>query len=189
MSVAWPWLAVAGLGALHGVNPASGWLLAAASGVRSGRIAQVRRALLPIAIGHVASIAVVAFAVSQGLWPERACVRTIVVVLLFVMALARWGRAGSCLAVGAYGGRAGMMLGSFLTSSAHGTGLMLVPALVPLCGAEMPAREIVATGSLVLAGAAVLLHLLAALLTTAVVASGVYGGVVKARAALRRRAG
>ena len=90
MSGAWPWLAVAGLGALHGLNPASGWMLAAASGVRAGGVAQVRRALMPIAIGHVASIAVVAFAVTQGLWPDRAYVRAAVAVLLVVAALVRW---------------------------------------------------------------------------------------------------
>ncbi|HUP07288.1 MAG TPA: hypothetical protein VMU47_09050 [Caldimonas sp.] len=179
MSGAWPWLAVAGLGALHGLNPAGGWMLAAASGVRAGSVAPVRRALLPIAIGHLASIAVVAFAVSQGLWPERAYVRATVAVLLGIAALVRWRRGGPCMAVAARGGRAGMVLGSFLTSSVHGTGLMLVPALVPLCGSEMPAREIVATGSLALIGAALAVHLAATLMTTAVVATGVCGGIAR----------
>ena len=32
MDSLWPWLAVAGMGALHGLNPATGWLLAAAAG-------------------------------------------------------------------------------------------------------------------------------------------------------------
>jgi hypothetical protein len=181
MSGAWPWLAVTGLGALHGLNPAGGWMLAAASGVRAGSVAQVRRALVPIAIGHVASIAVVAFAVTQGLWPERSYVRATVAVLLVVAALIRWRRGGTCMTAGALGGRAGMVLGSFLTSSAHGTGLMLVPALVPLCGAQMPAREIVATGSLALAGAAVVLHLAAALMTTAIVATGVCRGLASVK--------
>jgi hypothetical protein len=181
MSGAWPWLAVAGLGALHGLNPASGWMLAAASGVRAGGVAQVRRALMPIAIGHVASIAVVAFAVTQGLWPDRAYVRAAVAVLLVVAALVRWRCGGACMTIGALGGRAGMVLGSFLTSSVHGTGLMLVPALVPLCGSDMPAREIVATGSLVLAGTALALHLAAALTTTAILATGVCGAIARAR--------
>lgn len=35
MASLWPWLAVAGVGALHGLNPATGWMFAAASGVRS----------------------------------------------------------------------------------------------------------------------------------------------------------
>lgn len=40
-----PWLAVAGLGALHGLNPATGWLFAAARGVRardSGKESRLR---------------------------------------------------------------------------------------------------------------------------------------------------
>ena len=28
MASLWPWLAVAGVGALHGLNPASGWIWA-----------------------------------------------------------------------------------------------------------------------------------------------------------------
>jgi hypothetical protein len=31
----WPWLAVAGVGAFHGLNPATGWIFAAAWGVKS----------------------------------------------------------------------------------------------------------------------------------------------------------
>ena len=43
----WPWLAVAGVGALHGLNPATGWAFVAASGVRAGRRAPAWRALAP----------------------------------------------------------------------------------------------------------------------------------------------
>lgn len=32
MQSVWPWLAVAGAGILHGLNPASGWVFAAAWG-------------------------------------------------------------------------------------------------------------------------------------------------------------
>jgi len=54
MASLWPWLAVAGMGALRGLNPATGWLLAAAWGVRARDRAQVLRALLPIGAGHLA---------------------------------------------------------------------------------------------------------------------------------------
>ena len=47
-------------GALHGLNPATGWLLAAAWGVRTRDRAQALRALLPIGVGHLASVALVA---------------------------------------------------------------------------------------------------------------------------------
>ena len=61
MASLWPWLAVAGVGALHGLNPATGWMFAAACGVRAEDRAQARRALLPIGVGHAASVALVAW--------------------------------------------------------------------------------------------------------------------------------
>jgi hypothetical protein len=61
-------------------------------------------------------------------------------------------------------------------ASAHGAGLMLIPALVPLCLADSPAREITASGSLVLALAAVGVHTVAMLVTTGAIATGVYRG-------------
>ena len=36
MSITWPWLALAGLGAYHGLNPAMGWLFAVALGLHRG---------------------------------------------------------------------------------------------------------------------------------------------------------
>ena len=48
----WTWLAVAALGAFHGINPAMGWLFAVALGLyrRSRRV--VLLSLVPIALGH-----------------------------------------------------------------------------------------------------------------------------------------
>jgi hypothetical protein len=55
---------------------------------------------------------------------------------------------------------------------------MLVPALVPLCMGDAPAaREITASGSLLLALAAVGVHSLAMLVVTGLVAVGVCRGV------------
>ena len=67
MASLWPWLAVAGLGALHGLNPTTGWMWAAAWGVQSRDWSQALRALLPIAAGHAASVALVAGVVASGL--------------------------------------------------------------------------------------------------------------------------
>src|SRR5688572_24116931 len=89
MASLWPWLAVAALGGLHGLNPASGWILATACGVRSGGTAQVRRALLPIAIGHAASIAIVACVVAQGLALDRALLQALAGALLVAAATHR----------------------------------------------------------------------------------------------------
>jgi hypothetical protein len=185
----WPWLAVAGLGALHGLSPATGWMFAAAWGVRTGKAeqgAQVRRALLPIAIGHAASVAVVACAVAQGLaMIDRGLTQGLAGALLVCVAAWRWMRgAGPCRSIGepvgkpmaTPAGHAGIALWSFLMATAHGAGMMLVPALVPLCLADSPAREITASGSMVLAGAAVGVHTAAMLVATGVIAMGVCRG-------------
>jgi hypothetical protein len=176
MANLWPWLAIAGLGAFHGLSPANGWMFAAAWGVRAGGGSQARRALLPIAIGHAASVAVVAYAFAQGLSMDRALVRDLAGGLLVGAASYRLLRL-PCATLSAQAGHAGIALWSFLMATAHGAGLMLVPALVPLCLAENPAREITASGSLVLALAAVGVHTAAMLVTTGVIATGVCRGV------------
>lgn len=176
MANLWPWMAVAGLGALHGLSPANGWMFAAAWGVHAGDGAQARRALLPIAIGHAASIALVAYAFAQGLSMDRALVRDLAGALLVGAASYRLLR-GHCTTLSTRAGHAGIALWSFLMATAHGAGLMLVPALVPLCLADTPAREITASGSLVLALVAVGVHTAAMLVTTGVIATGVCRGV------------
>lgn len=181
MTNLWPWLAIAGLGAFHGLSPANGWMFAAACGVRArdgAQLAQVRWALLPIAIGHAASVVVVAGAVAQGLAMDRALVQGLAGALLVGAASYRLLRgAGQRKPIGARAGHAVIALWSFLMATAHGAGLMLVPALLPLCLADDPAREITASGSLVLALAAVGVHTAAMLATTGVIATGVCRGV------------
>ena len=75
MATLWPWLAFAGLGASHGWSPTNGWMFAAAWGVCARDGTQVRRALLPVAIGHAASVAVVVFAFAQGMSMDRTLVQ------------------------------------------------------------------------------------------------------------------
>ncbi len=55
----WPWLALAALGAYHGLNPAMGWLFAVALGLHRGSRTIVLQSLAPLALGHAAAIAVV----------------------------------------------------------------------------------------------------------------------------------
>ena len=55
----WPWAALALLGAYHGVNPGMGWLFAVGRGLQEQRRQAVLSSLLPIALGHEASIVVV----------------------------------------------------------------------------------------------------------------------------------
>jgi hypothetical protein len=61
---AWPWLALAGLGVFHGLNPAMGWLFAVALGLQRRSMRAVFASLVPIALGHAAAIAVVVAALS-----------------------------------------------------------------------------------------------------------------------------
>jgi hypothetical protein len=146
-------LAVAGAGALHGLNPATGWLFAAASRDR----ARALRALVPIAAGHAASVALVASAVALGMAMDRDVLLALAGVLLAALLLCRRRQAG-------------LALWSFMMCTLHGAGLMLVPALIPLCLASSPAREITASGSLLLALAAVGVHMGAMLAVTGAVA-------------------
>ncbi|WP_408908775.1 hypothetical protein [Variovorax paradoxus] len=150
MTAFWPWLAVAGLGAFHGLSPANGWMFAAAWGVRARDAGRARRALLPIAVGHFASVAIVAFVVAQGLWLERALVQVLAGALLLFAAVYRLLRGGR-FTIGSRASHAGLAGWSFVMATAHGAGLMLVPALVPLCLTGDPARAITASGSMALA--------------------------------------
>ena len=167
----WPWLAVAGLGALHGLNPATGWLFAAARAARSGDARDVRRALLPIAFGHALSVALVVAVVMQGIrLPQQHLLALAGSGLLVFAAWRLIARPRITVRHAAPRSHAGLAAWSCLMGTAHGSGLMLVPALLPLCMTDGPARAISATGSLALMLAAVALHLLAMLGTTQVVA-------------------
>jgi hypothetical protein len=168
MASLWPWLAVAGDGAPHGLNPARGWMTAAACGVRSRDRARALRALIPIAVGHAISVACVAASVAFGLWMGRVLPLLLAGGLLIVVAVARLsGRMAR--RVRAPVGQAGLALGSFMMSAAHGAGLMPVPTLIALCRADAPARVITASGSLVPALAAAGVHTAAMLAVNGVI--------------------
>jgi len=176
VSELWPWLALAGLGAFHGINPAMGWLFAVALGLHRNSRAVVFQALLPIAVGHAVSIAVVALAVvALGLVVEQGLVRALAGTLLIAWALyhSLFGSRHR-VRVGMRTGMAGLALWSFLMASAHGAGLMLVPVLIPLCLAAAPGGELTAGGSLGISLLAVAVHTLAMLVVTAVIAAVVY---------------
>lgn len=185
MASLWPWLAVAGVGALHGMNPTTGWMFAAAWGVQSRDRAQALRALMPIAVGHATSVALVAGAVALGLAMDRVVLQALAGALLVVVAMVHLsGR--TTRRARAPAGHAGLALWSFMMSTAHGAGLMLVPALIPLCLGAAPGREITASGSLTLALAAVCVHTAAMLAVTGVIATGVCRGFDAGVSLLRR---
>jgi hypothetical protein len=132
VSVAWPWIALAGLGAFHGLNPAMGWLFAVARGLQRGSRAVVLQSMLPIAAGHALSIAMIVAVIG-------------LLSALVDSRMLHWGAGAVLIAFGLYRliarhrGRAGMQVGpgqlvlwSFLMATAHGAGLMLVPVLLEM---------------------------------------------------------
>ena len=131
----WPWLMVVGLGLYHGVNPAMGWLFAVALGLHRKSRGIVLLALIPIALGHAASIAVVLFVLlTLGLVIDRSLFTWVAAAVLVGWAgwHALYGHRRHML-VGMQTGLLGILLWSFVTACAHGAGLMLVPAVMPLC--------------------------------------------------------
>ena len=171
MAGAGPWLALAGVGALHGLNPATGWVVVAAWRLRGGERAQAWLALAPIAVGHAVAIALVALVAllatvgaigARGLLPWLAGGLAFFVAAMHVSGHLPCGLRRSAA-------DAGLALWSFAMACAQGAGMMLVPALIPLCLSGSPAREITASGSMALALAAAALHMAAMLgVTTAV---------------------
>ncbi len=131
MKALWPWLVLACLGAFHGINPGMGWLFAVALGLQEKSQQAVRRALLPIALGHAASIGVVVLVVGllQSVLPEYV-VRYLCAAVLGVFGCMRLVRARHPRWVGMRVGFRDLTLWSFLMASAHGAGLMLVPVLL-----------------------------------------------------------
>jgi hypothetical protein len=63
----WPWVALALLGGYHGLNPGMGWLFAVGLGLQERSRRAVTGALLPIAVGHELSVAVVVIALGGAL--------------------------------------------------------------------------------------------------------------------------
>jgi hypothetical protein len=133
------WLTAAGLGAFHGLNPAMGWLFAVALGLyaHSRRVALL--SLVPIALGHAASVALVlAGAITLGAFIGHDTLAHGCGALLIVWGAWRaWRGHRGRPTVGMRTGLAGLALWSFVMSSAHGAGLMLVPALLPLCNGSL----------------------------------------------------
>ena len=134
MTAWWPWDVLIVLGAYHGLNPGMGWLFAVARGLQERRRSAVWESFLPIALGHEAAIAiiVVLVAVAQFLIAPQA-LRIFGAITLFTFALYRlWRKRAHPRGFGMRIGPRGLFGWSFLMSSAHGAGLMLVPILLKL---------------------------------------------------------
>ncbi|GAA4216300.1 MULTISPECIES: hypothetical protein [Microbispora] len=156
------------LGAFHGINPAMGWLFAVARGLQERSRDLLLQSLPVIALGHLASVALVVAVVSAtGSLVTGTALAIGAGVLLVGFGLwhllarrhFRW--------VGMRLSLPQLAAWSFLMSSVHGAGLMLLPVLT-----RMPASHHghALSGGLLVAG----VHTLAMFLTATVVAVVVY---------------
>ncbi|CAG4908443.1 hypothetical protein [Paraburkholderia saeva] len=180
-SSGWTWVVVAGLGTFHGLNPAMGWLFAVALGLyqRSRRV--VLLSLVPIALGHaMAAACVLAAGLSLSMSIDHHALNRICGVILIGWAAwhaLRGHRVRS--RVGMQVKFAGLTAWSFVMSSVHGAGLMLIPALLPVCdGLAGDSSTLPSSASGLLTGVgpvvtvavtALMIHTVAMLLTTGIV--------------------
>ncbi|MFI0445087.1 hypothetical protein [Actinomadura sp. 6N118] len=164
--------ALLALGAFHGLNPGMGWLFAVARGLQERSRALVLQSLPAIAAGHAASVGVVAVLVSV----TRSVVATQVVAITGGVLLVGFGLwrllsqrhfrwVGMRLSLWQLAGW------SFLMSSVHGAGLMLLPVLTtgPASGHRHSAADGLSAGVFVTG-----VHTLAMFAVAGVVALAVY---------------
>ncbi len=133
-----PWLAMVAFGAYHGLNPGMGWLFALALGLQQRSERAIWMSMLPIAVGHGASVAVVAIAVLvAGNLVSLSSLRLPAALILLVFGTyklftyyrhPRW--------VGMKVGIRDLLVWSFLMSFAHGAGLMVAPVLLGIGGSH-----------------------------------------------------
>ncbi|MFC5182245.1 hypothetical protein [Actinomadura harenae] len=171
--------ALVALGAFHGLNPAMGWLFAVARGLQERSRTRVLEALPAIAAGHAASVGAVALLLTL----TRSVVAAQAVAVVGGVALVAFGLwrllskrhfrwVGMRLSLRQLAGW------SFLMSSAHGAGLMLLPVITASGSAQGLAHAHGlghAAGSAVSAAVFVTgVHTLAMFVTAGVIALLVY---------------
>lgn len=179
MTSIWPWLALAGLGAFHGLNPAMGWLFAVALGLQRQSRAAVLWSMLPIAAGHALSVALVVVAVGVlRAFVDFKMLQVGAAITLIAFGLFRlFARHRARVGMQVSGGD--LALWSFLMATAHGAGLMLLPVLLgmPIGGHHEHAHTLAVAqiGQSAATGfAAIAVHTAAMLVVAGTVAVAVY---------------
>jgi hypothetical protein len=170
------WATVVGSGIFHGINPAMGWLFAAALGLQHGSRKALLLALPPIALGHAASVLLVTTsAVTFGVLAQTAHLRVLMGAALLAWAAYHhlYGHRHR-VRVGMTAGFVGLALWSAAMATMHGAGLMLVPALLPLCNAGAGSESVSLLGSIESAGQVTAVHTVVTLLTASALAFAAY---------------
>ena len=185
-----PWLSLLLLGAVHGINPAMGWLFAVARGLQERNRRALWRALGPLAAGHACAIvAAVGLAATLGRVVPTDALRWLVAAALLVVGLDALRRHRHVRLGGMRVSARELATWSFLMASAHGAGLMVLPFVLGAGSAaatgvahhhahafSSPSTPVLAGGMQTDAAAIVasLVHTLGYLVTTMVLAAIVY---------------
>ena len=131
-----PWVSLLVLGAVHGINPAMGWLFAVARGLQERNRRALWRALAPLAVGHgLAIAAAIAAAATLGRMAPPSMLRWIVAAALLAVGLDGLRRHRHVQLKGMRVSGRELATWSFLMASAHGAGLMVLPFML---GATVP---------------------------------------------------
>src|SRR5882762_1326588 len=164
----WPWLALAGLGFFHGINPTMGWLFAVALGLHRRSFRIVLLSLVAIALVLVAALAL-------GLVFDHVIAGRVAAIILIGWALWHAVRGHrQRLRVGMQTGLVGLAVWSCFVATAHGAGLMLIPVLMPICLSGTLSQSLTVTGSIPVGIAALGVHTGAMLATIGLVSIAVY---------------
>lgn len=174
------WSTVVASGVFHGANPAMGWLFATALGLQRRSRTALLLALPPIALGHAASILLFTSSIAVlGAWlPVLMHTSGLHWVLgALLIGWAAWQHVRGHrhrVRVGMTAGFLGLAAWSALMATLHGAGLMLMPALLPMCGSAAASGGAGVAGPLEVSVAFTALHTLVTLATTAAIALVAY---------------
>jgi hypothetical protein len=176
-----PWVSLLALGAIHGINPAMGWLFAVARGLQERDRRALWLALGPIALGHALAIGLaVALAASLGRVVPMHALRWLVAASLLLVGLEGLLRHRHVRLGGMRVTKSELATWSFLMASAHGAGLMVIPfvlgAIPPATGMGHAHTAVSpgANGEGIVSVLAPVIHTLGYLMTTILVAVVVY---------------
>jgi hypothetical protein len=161
------------LGVFHGINPAMGWLFAVAIGIQERSRTALLAALVPIALGHEASVGLTVLLIQElRVLSSDEAIRIAGAAGLALLAARQLARHRHPRWVGMRLRPRELALWSFLMSTASGAGLMLLPLIL---GIHVQAgNDDLLPSGILLTLAAVTLHMAAMITVTGTVALLVY---------------
>jgi hypothetical protein len=174
------WLAVAGSGIYHGINPGMGWPLAVSAGLMGKGRRDLLAALGPLAVGHFLAMAgiLLPFAAMAALvtWQREIRVGAgllVIAVGIYLLINRRHPRFLARIRP------TQLALWSFAVATAHGAGLMLVPIYLGLCrtqevDAGHQAAAVLIGGNLLTAITVSAVHALAMIVSGGIIAFAVH---------------